>query len=133
MIECAVPRSLPPVCGDRVHLSQVLLNLVMNAIDASAHAHNRRPRVSIGASLIAADHCCDVTVSDDGPGIPPEEINRIFDPFVTSKSEGIGIGLSISRAIIEAHGGKLWAENKLRGATFHFTVPVHEGESRESA
>src|SRR6185503_15952744 len=129
-IECAVPRSLPMVRGDRVHLSQVLLNLVMNAMDASAHAHDARHRVSIGASLIAADHCCDVTVSDDGPGIPPEEMNRIFEPFVTSKSEGIGIGLSISRAIIEAHGGKLWAENRARGgATFHFTVPVDGGES----
>ena len=75
-----------------------------------------------------------MTVSDDGPGIPPEEINRIFDPFVTSKSDGIGIGLSISRAIIEAHGGKLWAENGARGgATFHFTVPMDGGELRESA
>jgi C4-dicarboxylate-specific signal transduction histidine kinase len=133
-IECSVPRSLPLVYGDRVHLSQVLINLVMNAMDASAHAHNARHRVSIGASVVAADRCCDVTVSDDGPGIPPEEISRIFDPFVTSKSEGIGIGLSISRAIIEAHGGKLWAENQERGgATFHFTVPVEDGELRESA
>lgn len=133
-VECAVPRSLPLVCGDRVHLSQVLLNLVMNAIDASAHAHNARHRVSIGASVVASNQCCDVTVSDDGPGIPPDEINRIFDPFVTSKTDGIGIGLSISRAIVEAHGGKLWAENEARGgATFHFTVPVGGTELRESA
>ena len=90
--------------------------------------------MSIGASVVAADQCCDVTVSDDGPGIPPDEINRIFDPFVTSKSDGIGIGLSISRAIVEAHGGKLWAENEVRGgATFHFTVPMDRGELRESA
>jgi two-component system sensor kinase FixL len=133
-VECTVPRTLPAVCGDRVHLSQVLLNLVMNAMDASAHAQDARHRVSIGARVVAANHCCDVTVSDDGPGIPPEEINRIFDPFVTSKSDGIGIGLSISRAIIEAHGGKLWAENGARGgATFHFTVPLDGGELRESA
>jgi two-component system, LuxR family, sensor kinase FixL len=133
-VECTVPRTLPAVCGDRVHLSQVLLNLVMNAMDASAHAPDARHRVSVGASAVAANHCCDVTVSDDGPGIPPEEINRIFDPFVTSKSDGIGIGLSISRAIVEAHGGKLWAENGVRGgATFHFTVPMHGGELRESA
>jgi signal transduction histidine kinase len=133
-VECTVPRTLPPVCGDRVHLSQVLLNLVMNAMDASAHAPDARHRVSIGASVVAADQCCDVTVSDDGPGIPPDEINRIFDPFVTSKSDGMGIGLSISRAIVEAHGGKLWAENGVRGgATFHFTVPVDGGELRESA
>jgi signal transduction histidine kinase len=133
-IECAVPRSLPLVYGDRVHLSQVLINLVMNAIDASAHAQNPRHRVSIGASAVAASKCCVVTVSDDGPGIPPDEINRIFDPFVTSKSDGIGIGLSISRAIVEAHGGKLWAESEVRGgATFHFTVPVDGVEARESA
>jgi signal transduction histidine kinase len=133
-VECTVPRTLPAVCGDRVHLSQVLLNLVMNAMDASTHAPDARHRVSIGASVVAADQCCDVTVSDDGPGIAPEEINRIFDPFVTSKSDGIGIGLSISRAIVEAHGGKLWAENGERsGATFHFTVPLVDGELREPA
>ena len=133
-VECTVPRTLPAVSGDRVHLSQVLLNLVLNAIDASAQARDARHRVSIGASVVAANQCCDVTVSDDGPGIPPDEINKIFDPFVTSKTDGIGIGLSISRAIVEAHGGKLWAENEARGgATFHFTVPVGETELRESA
>jgi two-component system, LuxR family, sensor kinase FixL len=133
-VECTVPRTLPLVCGDRVHLSQVLINLVMNAMDASTHAPDARHRVSIGASVVEADQCCDVTVSDDGPGIAPEEINRIFDPFVTSKSDGIGIGLSISRAIVEAHGGKLWAENGARsGATFHFTVPLVNRELRESA
>ncbi|HKR36838.1 MAG TPA: ATP-binding protein, partial [Steroidobacteraceae bacterium] len=133
-VECTVPRTLPAVSGDRVHLSQVLLNLVLNAIDASAQARDARHRVSISASVVAANQCCDVTVSDDGPGIPPDEINKIFDPFVTSKTDGIGIGLSISRAIVEAHGGKLWAENEARGgATFHFTVPVGGTELRESA
>ena len=87
-----MPRTLPAVSGDRVHLSQVLLNLVMNAMDASSHAPDARHRVSSGASFVAADQCCDVTVSDDGPGIPPDEINHIFDAFVTSKSDGIGIG-----------------------------------------
>jgi two-component system, LuxR family, sensor kinase FixL len=128
IVECTVPRTLPPVCGDRVHLSQVLLNLVMNAMDAGAHANETRHRVSIGASVVAAGGCCDVSVSDTGPGIPPDQFNRIFEPFFTSKSEGMGIGLSVSRAIVEAHGGKLWAENEARGgATFHFTVPVDSG------
>jgi C4-dicarboxylate-specific signal transduction histidine kinase len=125
-VECAVPHTLPPVCGDRIHLSQVLLNLVLSAIDASTHASETRQRVSIRASVANAGSCCEVCVSDSGPGIPPDQLNRIFDPFVTSKSEGIGMGLSISRAIVEAHGGKLWAENEARGgATFHFTVPVN--------
>jgi two-component system sensor kinase FixL len=65
-----------------------------------------------------------VTVSDTGPGISPDELDRIFDPFVTAKANGMGIGLSISRSIVEAHGGKLWAESGARGATFHFTVPL---------
>lgn len=125
-VECAVPHTLPPVCGDRIHLSQVLLNLVLNAIDASTQARETRQRVSISANLADAGSCCEVCVSDSGPGIPPDQLNRIFDPFVTSKSEGMGMGLSISRAIVEAHGGKLWAENDARGgATFHFTVPVN--------
>jgi signal transduction histidine kinase len=123
-VECAVPQTLPPVWGDRVHLSQVLLNLVMNAMDASAQPGEARQRVSIRASVAAAGGCCEVCVSDTGPGIPPDELDRIFEPFVTSKHEGMGMGLSISRAIVEAHGGKLWAENETRGATFHFTVPL---------
>jgi two-component system sensor kinase FixL len=124
IVECAVPQTLPPVWADRVHLSQVLLNLVMNAMDASAQPGEVRQRVSIRASVAAG--CCEVCVSDSGPGIPPDQLDRIFEPFVTSKHDGMGIGLSISRAIVEAHGGKLWAENEaLGGATFHFTVPLH--------
>ncbi|HEY4370096.1 MAG TPA: ATP-binding protein [Steroidobacteraceae bacterium] len=127
-IDCAMPRTLPPICGDRVHLSQVLLNLVMNAMDASTLANDACQRVSISASVIAATGCCDVCVSDTGSGIPPDQLNRIFEPFVTSKSEGMGMGLSISRAIVEAHGGKMWAENEAcGGAAFHFTVRVDSG------
>jgi two-component system sensor kinase FixL len=125
IVECAVPRTLPAVCGDRVHLSQVLLNLVMNAMDACAQPGETRQRVSIRASVDAAGGCCEVCVSDTGPGIPPDQLDRIFEPFFTSKREGMGMGLSISRAIVEAHGGRLWAENEARGgATFHFTVPL---------
>jgi signal transduction histidine kinase len=130
-VECAVLRGLPPVYGDHVHLSQVLLNLVMNAMDASVHASEVGRRVSIAASVIAASGCCEVSVSDTGAGIPPDQLSRIFEPFFTSKSDGMGIGLSISHAIVEAHGGKLWAENAVRGgATFYFTVPLHADELR---
>jgi two-component system sensor kinase FixL len=72
-------------------------------------------------------------VTDTGPGIPPDQLDRIFEPFVTAKPTGMGIGLSISRSIVEAHGGKLWAENGTRGATFHFTVPLQNAEAAQSA
>jgi two-component system, LuxR family, sensor kinase FixL len=135
MLECNVPGTLPPVHADRVHLSQVLINLIMNAIDASAHARGAgRGRVSITASFNAASGCCEVCVSDTGPGIPPDQLNRVFDPFFTSKREGMGIGLSISRTIVETHGGKLWAENEPGGgAIFRFTVPLEAGEVRVPA
>jgi signal transduction histidine kinase len=133
-LECAVPRALPAVRGDRVHLSQVLLNLVLNAMEAGAQAGEARQRVSIRARFDAASGCCEVCVSDSGPGIPPDQLNLIFEPFFTSKSEGMGMGLSISRTIVEAHGGKMWAENEPRGgATFHFTVPLHAGAMRQPA
>ena len=123
-LECAVPRTLPAVFGDRVQLSQVLLNLVMNAIDAMMEANDAPRRVLVEAT-VGGDQCCEVSVSDTGPGIPKDSLDRIFDPFFTAKTEGLGIGLSISRSIVEAHGGKLWAENCERGgATFHFTVPL---------
>ena len=124
VLECAVPRTLPQVFGDRVQLSQVLLNLVMNAIDAIMEA-NDAPRRVLVAATVGEDQCCEVSVSDSGPGIPEDRLDRIFDPFFTAKTEGLGIGLSISRGIVEAHGGKLWAENSARGgATFRFTVPM---------
>jgi two-component system sensor kinase FixL len=122
-LECAVRRTLPPVFGDRVQLSQVLLNLVMNGIDAVMEA-NAEPRRVLVEAAVDGDRCCRVSVSDTGPGIPEDRLERIFDPFFTAKTEGLGIGLSISRSIIEAHGGRLWAENCARGATFHFTLPL---------
>jgi signal transduction histidine kinase len=133
-VVCSVPRTLPPVDGDRVHLSQVLLNLVMNAMEATVQAAGVQQRVVITASFVPATGCCEVCVSDNGPGIPPDQLNRIFDPFFTSKHEGMGMGLSISRTIVEAHGGKLWAENESRGgATFRFTVPLYADELRQPA
>jgi PAS domain S-box-containing protein len=126
-IDCAVPRTLPPVLADRVQLSQVLLNLIMNGMEAVAAHGGPQRRISIEAH-VATDGCCEICVSDTGPGIPTDQLDRIFEPFVTAKAEGMGIGLSISRSIVEAHGGKLWAESDPRGATFHFTVPLQTAE-----
>jgi C4-dicarboxylate-specific signal transduction histidine kinase len=127
-LECAVPSTLPPVRGDRIHLSQVLLNLVMNAMDALGEVRDAHRRVLI-EGRVGANGCCEMSVSDTGPGIAMDKLNTIFEPFFTAKIEGLGVGLSISRAIVEAHGGQLWAENDARGgATFHFTVPRRDAE-----
>jgi two-component system, LuxR family, sensor kinase FixL len=131
-IDCTVPRTLPPVRADRVHLSQVLLNLTMNAIEAVSTQPGSQRHVSIEAH-VGTDGNCEISVSDTGPGIPPDQLDHIFEPFVTAKSNGMGIGLSISRSIVEAHGGKLWAENGVRGATFHFTVPLQSAETAQPA
>jgi two-component system, LuxR family, sensor kinase FixL len=131
-IECTVSRTLPAVRADRVQLSQVLLNLTMNAIEAVAADPGLQRSVSIGAN-VGTDGCCEVSVSDTGPGIAPDQLDKIFEPFVTAKSEGMGIGLSISRSIVEAHGGRLWAENGARGAIFHFTVPLQSAEQLQDA
>jgi C4-dicarboxylate-specific signal transduction histidine kinase len=131
-IDCEVPRTLPVVRADRVHLSQVMLNLLMNAIEAVSADKGAQRRVSIEAR-VSAGSCCEVSVSDSGPGIPADQLDRIFEPFVTAKPNGMGIGLSISRSIVEAHGGKLWAESGTRGATFHFTVPLQAAEAAQSA
>ena len=131
-IDIAVPGTLPPVRADRVHLSQVLLNLIMNAIEAVNAGEGLQRRVSIEAH-VDEDRCCEISVTDTGPGIPPDQLDRIFEPFVTAKANGMGIGLSISRSIVEAHGGRLWAENGARGATFHFTVPLQGAATVELA
>ena len=90
-----------------------------------AHRTHDAPRRVLVEAAIGGDQCCEVSVSDTGPGIPQDALDRIFDPFFTAKTDGLGIGLSLSRRIVEAHGGKLWAENCERGgATFHFTVPL---------
>jgi two-component system, NtrC family, sensor histidine kinase HydH len=101
--------SLPPVMADPVRLTQALLNLVINAIQAV----ERKGRVEVSASL--ADGRVSVDVSDDGPGIPPEELASIFDPYYTTKIEGSGLGLWIAQQIVTAHGGSLQAENRPSG------------------
>lgn len=113
---------LPPVVGDRVHLQQVLLNLMLNAMDATAKVPGDGRRVSV--RTIREPGYVGLAVSDGGPGIPPDQISRIFEPFFTTKGQGMGMGLAIARSITEAHGGRIGAENQPGGgAVVWFTVP----------
>lgn len=122
-LDYAIAAELPLVSGDRVHLSQVLLNLVMNSMDAIQASSTDIKRVVIGAQR-GAEGKVEVAVTDSGPGVSPGLIHKVFDPFFTTKSAGMGMGLSISRTIVEAHGGRLWAEAGAggRGLTFRFTL-----------
>jgi len=123
-LEVAVADHLPPVCGDPVHLQQVLLNLIVNGMDALGDVTGKDRHVNVTASLDGPGSV-EIAVSDSGPGIPPDKLNHIFDSFFTTKPEGLGMGLPISRAIIEAHGGRLWAESgNGTGASFRFTLPI---------
>jgi len=122
--------AVPPVRGDKVQLQQVVLNLVMNAIEAMAAITERRRVLSIN-SQPGEDGGAQVTVEDCGSGLAPRDAERIFQPFFTTKAGGIGMGLSISSSIIEAHGGRLWASPAPPcGAAFHFSLP--EAKSSET-
>jgi signal transduction histidine kinase len=114
---------LPAVSGDRVQLQQVLLNLVMNAIEAMNGIRDRRLELTVKIARIPTGVI--VAVTDRGPGIKQPELDRIFKAFHTTKNANLGMGLSICRSIIEAHGGKLWAESNIGpGVTFKFTLPA---------
>jgi C4-dicarboxylate-specific signal transduction histidine kinase len=119
-----VPADLPPVRGDRVHLQQVLLNLIVNGMDAMNGASPGNRRVTVSAREGAAK-TVEVSVSDTGHGIATEKLAHVFDPFFTTKADGMGMGLPISRTIVESHGGRLWVENNNgSGAIFRFTLPL---------
>jgi PAS domain S-box-containing protein len=127
-LEIEVPRNLPPVCGDRVHLQQVLLNLILNGMDAMGERPAEVRRLIVRARQADA-RTVEVAVADSGHGVPAEKLARLFEPFFTTKPNGMGLGLPISSTIIQAHGGRIWAENGPVGATFFFTVPV-SGEGK---
>jgi two-component system, LuxR family, sensor kinase FixL len=121
---------LPAVNGDNVQLQQVLLNLVLNGCDSMVGIEGVERKMFVRTEVEADKHVR-VSVTDQGKGIPPEKMERIFEPFFTTKTSGMGLGLAICRAIISAHGGRLWFTNNAeRGATFQFALPANaEGAS----
>jgi PAS domain S-box-containing protein len=124
--------NLPLVKGDRVQLQQVIVNLLRNASDAMSSVYNR-PRMLLIRTEKGADHTVQLSVQDIGRGFEPESLNRLFEAFYTTKSDGMGIGLSVSRSIIENHRGRLWAtSNDGPGVTFSFSIPCVDdaGDSR---
>jgi C4-dicarboxylate-specific signal transduction histidine kinase len=116
---------LPRIMGDRVQLQQVLMNLMINAIEAMKDVDG--PRELAVMSQRTEDEQVMVTVSDTGVGLPPQHADQIFNAFFTTKADGTGMGLRISRSIVESHGGRLWADgNSPRGASFHLTLPIKD-------
>jgi signal transduction histidine kinase len=114
---------LPPIRGDRVQLQQVLMNLVMNAIEAVADCPPDRRTVTVRTTE-QPEGWIEVSVSDEGHGVAPNLAASVFDPFFTTKPQGMGLGLSISRTIVQSHGGRIWMDAKAPGATFRFVIPV---------
>jgi two-component system sensor kinase FixL len=113
---------LPNGLINKVHIQQVLVNLMRNALEAMADRELRE--LIIAAEPSDPGMIC-ISVCDSGPGLPREVLNNLFKPFVTTKETGMGVGLSICRRIIDAHGGRIWAENaETRGAKFQFTLPI---------
>ncbi|MEA2809435.1 MAG: hypothetical protein QOJ17_3576, partial [Rhodospirillaceae bacterium] len=128
-VETALGESLPLIEGDRVQLQQVVLNLIVNAVQAMGAVADGPRELFITTTCAEPDGVL-VAVKDSGPGLAPASLERLFDPFYTTKPEGLGMGLSICRSIIEAHGGRLWVTANLpRGAIFHFTMPTHPGSA----
>ncbi len=127
-LQTRLEEPLPSVRGDRVELQQVLLNLVFNACESMSEAAAPDRQIEIVAARDGAG-AVRVSVLDRGHGLAPEQLERVFDSFFTTKAQGLGLGLAISRSIIVAHEGRLWATNRVTGgAAFHFTVPVLQRE-----
>jgi C4-dicarboxylate-specific signal transduction histidine kinase len=131
-VHARVEAGIPEVHGDRVELQQVLLNLVLNASESMSLNPTRDRRVEIVVeNAEKADGGVRVSVLDCGKGIDVAQLERVFEPFFSTKEGGLGLGLAISHSIVAAHGGRLWATNRTdRGAAFHFTLPVTIGKRR---
>ncbi len=120
-LEC--PVALPVVLVDRIQVETVLHNLIANAIDALKMVGDDRRKLSLSAA-IDGPHFVRISVADSGPGIPQDIAAQLFRPFATSKPHGMGLGLAISRSIVEARGGRLWLQVIERGSMFCFTLPI---------
>jgi signal transduction histidine kinase len=117
--------SLPQVLVDRVQIQQVILNLAQNAVHAMANSESDDRDLTLRTGLEEDEGFLYVEVIDTGPGLAPEDLERLFDPFFTRKPDGLGLGLSITRTIVESHGGELSvSQNERSGLTFRFTVPL---------
>ncbi|MCA1439943.1 PAS domain S-box protein [Ensifer sp. IC4062] len=133
LLRTELAHDLPPVTGDRVQLQQVILNLVMNGIEAMKKVTDR-PRELLIRSRRDPSEAVHAAVQDAGVGLEPDSAERVFEAFYTTKAEGLGMGLAICRSIIEAHGGRLWAEaNEPAGAVFQFTLPSDRDDSASTA
>jgi len=120
---------LPAVRGDRIQLHQIMLNLTINALDAMKGIPVSERRLEITTRRINA-HSVQVAVQDAGTGIPPDQLDKVFEPFFTSKSQGLGMGLAICRSIINMHGGRIWATNNPgSGVTFRFVLPINDNST----
>ena len=127
-VNFSLDKELPLIITEKILIEQVILNLVRNAIDAIAEANSKTRKVHIH-TLLNKENMIEVRITDTGPGLNAEQIETIFNTFVTTKPQGIGMGLPISRTIIEAHGGKLFAEGQRKnGASFVFTLPLKRME-----
>jgi signal transduction histidine kinase len=122
-VQTELSPDLPPISTDRIQLQRVVLNLILNSKDAMS-CEGWRPRELLTSSRTTKSGEVLVSVMDTGPALDPRDIERVIDAFLTTKSEGMGLGLSISRTIVESNGGRLWATpTSGSGATFQFTVP----------
>jgi signal transduction histidine kinase len=132
-IHADLGRDLPRVNADRVQLQQVVLNLVMNAIEATRDVHDGTRRVTVSTRVEEPSQVV-VSISDTGLGVREDAIDKLFEPFYTTKASGMGMGLSVSRTIVESHGGRLLASgNRGPGATFTFTLPATGGSIPSAA
>jgi signal transduction histidine kinase len=122
-IQSDISLDLPPIRGDRVQLQQVFMNLMLNGVEAMKDM-NIPGKLTVRSQQDGSDQLL-ISVMDTGVGVPPEKMEQIFNAFFTSKPQGTGMGLPISRSIIESHGGRLWAvSNPGSGTTFQFTIPI---------
>jgi len=126
-VQTELAEDMPLVLADKIEIEQVVLNLVRNAFDAMSDTAVGERKLTIRTSRLRSDSI-ELAVCDTGQGLPAEDAEKLFDSFFTTKPDGLGIGLSLSRSIIKAHGGRLWAEpNPDCGATFRFTLPLKGG------